>query len=136
MEMSGQLHSTATLPRYPLERKVSGPQSRSGSGGEEKITLSCRESNPGRPAGSLAALLTELPRLPALLNLQQWANRISKAARTTTDRENNFYTLTHVIWWNVNEITSVYIALYIGQLVLLGKWLGEHVARMEKTGKA
>jgi hypothetical protein len=41
MEESGQLHSLATLPQgkssqYPLDRRLDGPQSQSGHGGEEK----------------------------------------------------------------------------------------------------
>jgi hypothetical protein len=42
MEVSGQLHAPAALPpgkeptRYPLDRKLSGPQSRSGHGDKEK----------------------------------------------------------------------------------------------------
>jgi hypothetical protein len=41
MEVSGQLHAPAALPQekspcYPLDRRMGGPQSRSGSGGEEK----------------------------------------------------------------------------------------------------
>jgi hypothetical protein len=41
MEVSGQLHAPADLPQgksawYPLDRRMSGPQSRSGCGGEEK----------------------------------------------------------------------------------------------------
>jgi hypothetical protein len=41
MEVSGQLHAPAALPqekrpRYPLDRMLGGPQSRSGHGGEEK----------------------------------------------------------------------------------------------------
>jgi hypothetical protein len=41
MELSGQLHAAAALPqgkspRYPLDRRLGGPQSRSGRGGEEK----------------------------------------------------------------------------------------------------
>jgi hypothetical protein len=41
MDMSGQLHAPAALPpekdpRYPLDRRVGGPQSRSGRGGEKK----------------------------------------------------------------------------------------------------
>jgi hypothetical protein len=41
MEMSGQLHALAVLlpekePWYPLDRRLDGPQSRSGRGGEEK----------------------------------------------------------------------------------------------------
>jgi hypothetical protein len=40
MEVSGQLHALAALPqgkspRYPLDTRLGGPQSRSGSGGEE-----------------------------------------------------------------------------------------------------
>jgi hypothetical protein len=50
MEVSGQLHATADLPPgkspwYPLDRRLGGPQSRSGRGGEEKIPSPCRDSN-------------------------------------------------------------------------------------------
>jgi hypothetical protein len=41
MEVSGQLHTSAALPPgkrplYPLDRRLRGPQKRSGHGGEEK----------------------------------------------------------------------------------------------------
>jgi hypothetical protein len=41
MEVSGQLHAPVALPPgkqplYPLARRLDGPQSRSGGGGEEK----------------------------------------------------------------------------------------------------
>jgi hypothetical protein len=41
MEVSGQLHAPAALPPgkepwYPLVRRLAGPHSRSGRGGEEK----------------------------------------------------------------------------------------------------
>jgi hypothetical protein len=41
MEVSGQFHDPAALPQgkgpcYPLDRRLSGLQSRSGPGGEEK----------------------------------------------------------------------------------------------------
>jgi hypothetical protein len=41
MEVSGQLHASVALPQgkspwYPLDRRLGGPQSRSGRGGEEK----------------------------------------------------------------------------------------------------
>jgi hypothetical protein len=54
MEVSGQLHVPAALllekdPRYPLDRRLGGPQSWSGHGGEEKTSQSCRESNPRTP---------------------------------------------------------------------------------------
>jgi hypothetical protein len=44
MEVNDQLHAPAALPprkepRYPLARKMGGPQSRSGRGGEEKNSL-------------------------------------------------------------------------------------------------
>jgi hypothetical protein len=32
--------------RYPLDRRLDGPRSRSGSCGEEKISYPCRKSNP------------------------------------------------------------------------------------------
>jgi hypothetical protein len=54
--VSGQLRAPAALPpgkdpRQPWDRRLGGPQSRSGHCGEEKI-LHCRESNP-TPARSL-----------------------------------------------------------------------------------
>jgi hypothetical protein len=50
--MSGQLYAPAALPPrktpwYLLERRLGGPQGRSGRGGEEKNPSLCRESNPG-----------------------------------------------------------------------------------------
>jgi hypothetical protein len=41
MEVSGQIHASAALtpwkePRYPLDKRLGGPQSRSGHYGEEK----------------------------------------------------------------------------------------------------
>jgi hypothetical protein len=44
MEVSDQLHALAALsrgkasPQYPLDRRLGGPQSRSGRGGEEKTS--------------------------------------------------------------------------------------------------
>jgi hypothetical protein len=35
MEVCGQLHPKGRSPWYPLDRRVGGPQSRSGLGGEE-----------------------------------------------------------------------------------------------------
>jgi hypothetical protein len=54
MEVSGQLHAPAALPPgkspwYPLDRRLGGPQSRSGYGGEEKNSQTPRESNPRTP---------------------------------------------------------------------------------------
>jgi hypothetical protein len=58
MEVSGQLHASPTLPQgkspwFPLDRKMGGPQSRSGRGGEEKNTQpssGIKLWNPDRPA--------------------------------------------------------------------------------------
>jgi hypothetical protein len=56
MGVSGQHHAPAALyprgkdPRYPLDRRLGGPQSRSGPRG--KILCFCRGSKPGRPIRS------------------------------------------------------------------------------------
>jgi hypothetical protein len=54
------IYPRGTSPRYPLDRKRGGLQSRSGRGGEEKLFFHCphHELNPGRPACSLVAALT------------------------------------------------------------------------------
>jgi hypothetical protein len=54
MEVSGQLQAPAALPPekeplLPLDRRLGGPQSRSGRGGEEKNFSPCRDSNPRTP---------------------------------------------------------------------------------------
>jgi hypothetical protein len=54
MEVSGQLHAPAAVPQgksphYLLDRRLGGPQSRSGHGGEEKNFQPRRESNPKAP---------------------------------------------------------------------------------------
>jgi hypothetical protein len=62
MEVNGQLHTPAALPRgkeslVPLDRRLGGPQSRSGRDGEEKNSqspLGIEPSNPDRPAHSPA----------------------------------------------------------------------------------
>jgi hypothetical protein len=59
MEVSGQLHAPAALPpgkqpRYTLDRKLGGPQGRSGSGGEEKNSQPLPGlETPDHPARSL-----------------------------------------------------------------------------------
>jgi hypothetical protein len=45
------LYPRGKIPRYPLDRRLSGPQSQSGRCGEETI-LYCQESKSGRPARS------------------------------------------------------------------------------------
>jgi len=67
MDVIGQLHDPAALtpgkaPPNPLDRRLGGPQIRSGRG-DEKNSCPCRESNPGRPARSLVNVVSELSRL-------------------------------------------------------------------------
>jgi hypothetical protein len=45
MEVSGQLYPQGKSPWYSLDRKLSGPQSWSGCGGEEKIPNSNTQSS-------------------------------------------------------------------------------------------
>jgi hypothetical protein len=52
-------------PRYALDRRLGGIQSRDWCGGEKKIPSPCRESNPYRPTLSLFTILTELRQLPS-----------------------------------------------------------------------
>jgi hypothetical protein len=54
MQVSGQLQAPAALPPgkdplVSLDRRLGGPQSRSGRGGEEKNSQPRRESNPRTP---------------------------------------------------------------------------------------
>jgi hypothetical protein len=78
MEVSGQLHDAAALPPgkshcYPLDRRLGGPQSRCGRGGEEKNfhpLLGIKPKNPDRPSRSPVATPTELPRLTFFIH---WA---------------------------------------------------------------
>jgi hypothetical protein len=55
MEVSDQFHDPVTVPtgknpRYPLDKSLGVPQSRSGRDGDGKKFLPpCWESNPGRP---------------------------------------------------------------------------------------
>jgi hypothetical protein len=71
MEVSGQLHAPAALsqgksPWYPLERRLDGPQSRSGRGGEEKNSQplpGIEPLNHHRRDRSPVAIPTELSRL-------------------------------------------------------------------------
>jgi hypothetical protein len=59
---SGRFTPSETAAGIALDRRLDGPQSRSGGGSEEKKSHHCayRELNPDRPA----PVQTELPRLP------------------------------------------------------------------------
>jgi hypothetical protein len=52
--VSGQLYPREKSPQYPLDRRLDGPQSRSGRRGEDKIldTTGTRTPTLGRPARS------------------------------------------------------------------------------------
>jgi hypothetical protein len=60
MGVSGQRHALPRFtppppgkdPRYPLDKRLGGPQSRSGRRGQKKNPLPCRGSNPDRTARS------------------------------------------------------------------------------------
>jgi hypothetical protein len=47
--MARQLYPQGKSPWYPLDRRLGGPQSRSGHRGEEKNSQPHRESNPRTP---------------------------------------------------------------------------------------
>jgi hypothetical protein len=64
--MSQPLYPQGKSLWYPLDRRLDGPQSRSGRGGEEKNSQSPPEiepKNPDRPTISLIVIPTELSRL-------------------------------------------------------------------------
>jgi hypothetical protein len=68
MEVSGQLHALAALPQgkspwYPLDRRLSGPQSRSWRGGEEKYSQALLGLEPPTIQPVAQRYTTELSRL-------------------------------------------------------------------------
>jgi len=60
------LYPQGRSPRYPLGRRLDGPQGRSGLGVEEKKPCPYTEPIPGLPARSLVTILSELSRLMCL----------------------------------------------------------------------
>jgi hypothetical protein len=58
MEVSGQLHTPEKEPWYPMDRRLSEPQTWSGPSGKEKKPCPFWESNLSLPACSLAIILT------------------------------------------------------------------------------
>jgi hypothetical protein len=64
----GPLYPKWKRPRYPLDKRLGGPRSRSGRDGENKsFHCSCWKSKPGRPASSLVTKLINLLRLQNIL---------------------------------------------------------------------
>jgi hypothetical protein len=54
----GALPPEERAPRYPLDRRLGGPQSRSGHGGEQKKIPTPAGKKPGCPACNLISTLT------------------------------------------------------------------------------
>jgi hypothetical protein len=85
MEVSGQLHGPAALPPgkepwFPLDRRLGGPQSRSGRGGEEKNSQppsGIEPQNPSRPARSLALYRLSYHGSPVSVNIKIINNKIN-----------------------------------------------------------
>jgi hypothetical protein len=74
MEVSGRLHSPAVLPQgkrlwYPLDRRLGGPQSRSGRGGEEKNSQPLPRLEPPIIQPAAQRYTTELSRHPNSTNM-------------------------------------------------------------------
>jgi hypothetical protein len=71
-----------------LDRRLSGPQSRAGRGGDEKKFQPCRESNSGFPARGLDTIWTELlwlSLLHALMDMYVINDLVSTAQSYTTE---------------------------------------------------
>jgi hypothetical protein len=64
------LYLRGKSPRYPLQRRLCGSQSRSVHSGGEKNPCPYRELKPGRLARSLVTILTELSRFPRRIILK------------------------------------------------------------------
>jgi len=61
------LYPRGKNPRYPLDRTLGGPQSRSGRGGSR------RESKPNRPDRPAHSIVTILIQLFPLLRMSKWS---------------------------------------------------------------
>jgi hypothetical protein len=67
MGVSRQDHALAALyprgkdPQYPLDRRLDGPQKKSGHKRLEEKPSACQGLNPSRPVRSQDTMLTELP---------------------------------------------------------------------------
>jgi hypothetical protein len=63
------LYSLRNRPWYPLERRLVGPQSRSGRRGEQKISFCCHKSEPGCLHRSPSLCRLSYPGLQCVNNL-------------------------------------------------------------------
>jgi hypothetical protein len=65
------LYPQRKSPHYPQDRRLGGPQTRSGCGDDKGSPhWPYRKSNLGRPARSLVTILTELPWLPTTARIE------------------------------------------------------------------
>jgi hypothetical protein len=81
--MPRPLYSHGRSPLYPLDRRLGGPQSRSGNGGEKNSHhRPCRKLRPGRPSRSLVPTRTSL--FPKLLLNGNWPKGLIR------ERYNNY----------------------------------------------
>jgi hypothetical protein len=86
MKGNGQLHSPAALPpgkepRYPLDKRLSGPQSRSRRCGEEKSSL------PGIERRFSGHQLCNLEILTELSRLEEWKEERAKKGNNRTTEQ-------------------------------------------------
>jgi hypothetical protein len=80
MEMSGQLHNPVFYhqgksPCYPLDRRLGGPQSRSGRGGEEKNSQRLPELEPSIIQPVEQRYTAELSRFYLIFRSWEWNGR-------------------------------------------------------------
>jgi hypothetical protein len=120
MGVCGQRHAPAALyprgndPRYPLDRRLGGPQSRSGLRGRRKILWPCRGLNPDRPARSQTLYCLSYrcsyqncmqgPNHPRVLNHSPDCHRLSKFQA--------YYIM--IIRWNEVHRVLTYSAVGVG----------------------
>jgi hypothetical protein len=91
--------SRPLYPRYPSDRRMGGPQSRSGRDGEETKTgaCTCRESNPCHPVHRLLTTLTKQLRLHLMIYVRERERERERdfglGSLAFSDSELNFWNL-------------------------------------------
>jgi hypothetical protein len=130
MGVSGQRHAPAALyprgkdPRYPLDRRLGGTQSRSGldAGARRKILCPCRGSNLNRPIVQpvVTPILPELMRnsikqqftmmsIVSLIDIRHLVQKLSRGADASQPETYNFVAVKRdVLRWGKN-ITYKYL---------------------------
>jgi hypothetical protein len=112
MEMSGQLHAPAALhqgksPWYPLDRRLGGPQSRSGRGGEEKNSQPLPGLEPPIIQPLDQCYTTELSRLISSVNENAYED-VSKSFRTESITKS---TTTNTRWETTQRVMRVCVCV-------------------------